>query len=300
MKIIKKFIYSILKRSSLFRNIIKPFINPTESFVKKITFKGAFKVSNNDKKVYYLYNNKFYLETSIYWRGIDAFKWELATRKIWIQLSENSDNIFDIGANTGIYAILSKVYNEDAMVYAFEPQPNIFDVFQKNINLNKYNIIAEKAALSNTIGDLPFYNYGSQTFSESNTTAGSLNKDWRSDRFDHQSIIVPVMKLKNYIETNNISKIDLMKIDVETHEYQVLDGMGKYLNQFRPIIILEVISPDLGLEIDSLFKNLDYIYLNITESGDIVNVKTLGGNTDYNHLLCPKEKIHIIESISIK
>ena len=75
MKIIKKFIYSILKRSSLFRNIIKPFINPTESFVKKITFKGAFKVSNNDKKVYYLYNNKFYLETSIYWRGIDSFKW---------------------------------------------------------------------------------------------------------------------------------------------------------------------------------------------------------------------------------
>ena len=299
MKMIKNFIYSILKRSFLARHIIKPFINPTESLVQSVKFKGIFKVNNNDNKSYYLYNNKFYLENSIYWRGIDNFKWELVARKIWIHLSQHSDVIFDIGANTGIYSILSKVYNESSVVYAFEPQPNIFKILKKNIDINKYDINSEKVAISNIIGSLPFYNYGSQTFSEQNTTAGSLSKDWRSNQNNHQSIIVPVIKLNDYIKNNDISRIDLMKIDVETHEYQVLIGMGKYLNQFRPIIIVEVINPNLGLEIDSLFKDINYMYYNIDESGRIVNVEKLGNNRYHNYLLCPKEKLHITKNINI-
>jgi len=299
MKIIKKLFYSILKRSSVFRNITRYFINPTKLFMQNANFKGAFKVPNNDKKTYYLYNNKFYLENNIYWKGIDSFDWELTARKIWIELSKNSDVIFDIGANTGIYAITAKVYNKKSTIYAFEPQPNIFDVLQKNINLNEYDIIGEEIALSNKTGNLPFYNYGSpQTFLDSNTTAGSLNKDWRSHKINHQSIIVPVIKIEDYIKNNNITKIDLMKIDVETYEYQVLDGMGKYLNQFRPIIIIEIINPVLGLEINSLFENLNYIYLNICESKGVVDVKTLGENSDCNYILCPIEKKYIIENIN--
>ena len=75
--------------------------------------------------------------------------------------------------------------------------------------------------------------------------------------------------------------------------------MGKYLNQFRPIIIIEIINPSLGLEIDSLFKDLDYIYMNICESKGLLNVKTLGCNNNYNYLLSPIEKKHIVESVNL-
>ena len=240
MKIIKKIFNSILKRSQIARNITKPFINPTDLFINNVNFRGFFQVPTNDKKKYYLYNNKFYLENYIFWKGIDIFNWELNSRKIWIELSKYSNVIFDIGANTGIYAILSKVYNEQAIIYAFEPQPNIFNVLQKNINYNKYNIIAEKIALSNQTGDMPFYNYGSkQTFLNSNTTAGSLNKDWRSHKPNHQSIIVPAMKLKDYIISNKITKIDLIKIDVNDNGYSVIKCLEQIIKRDKPALLVE-------------------------------------------------------------
>ena len=103
------------------------------------------------------------------------------TRQIWIHLSKSSKIIFDIGANTGIYSILSKVYNPNSIVSAFEPQPNIYKILKKNNHINNYNISCENIAISNKTGKFPFFNYGRKTFSDRNTTAGSLNKNWREN-----------------------------------------------------------------------------------------------------------------------
>ena len=56
--------------------IIRFLFNPSDKLIKKMRFKGKFKVINNDKKEFYLYNNAFYLENSIFWIGIDNFYWE--------------------------------------------------------------------------------------------------------------------------------------------------------------------------------------------------------------------------------
>ena len=276
--------------------LIRNFITPNEKLMRKMTFIGKFRVQTFDNKSFYLYNNAFYLENSIFWLGIDNFSWEYMTRKIWIHLSKSSKTIFDIGANTGIFSILSKVYNPNALVYAFEPQPNIFEILRKNDKINKFNIVCEKIAISYEKGNFPFYNYRGKTFTKRNTTAGSLNKNWRPN--NQHSIIVPVKTLKDYIEVNRVGTINLMKIDVETLEHEVLVGYGDYLNLHKPIIILEIQNEIIGGKIKSLMNSKNYSFFNIDEENGLKCVQKLGmSKENQNYLICPNSKLNEIKKI---
>ena len=39
------------------------------------------------------------------------------------------------------------------------------------------------------------------------------------------------MKLSSFVEKEKIKKIDLLKIDVETHEVEVIEGYIEYIKQ---------------------------------------------------------------------
>jgi len=251
--------------------------------------KGKFLVQDSNGKSYYLFNQPFNLESEIYWQGIDNIDWEKTTRKIWTMLCERSHLILDIGANSGIFSVMAKAYNPTSIVYAFEPQPNIFSVLAKNNQINNFDLICNNIALSNMEGKFPFYNYGKNTFTRDNTTAGSLNKEWRKGR--QQSILVDVKTLDTYIKENSVPRIDLIKIDVETLEYEVLQGYMNFLHVHRPIIILEVLNVQVGRRIESLFSGHNYLYYHINENEGAVLVSSLGsGLNGNNYIICPIEK----------
>jgi len=263
--------------------LLKFVYTPPIKYAKKLRFKGVFNVKTKKGNSFKLYNNAFLLETHIFWLGIDNYQWENKTREIWCDLSTKSNTIADVGANVGIFSVLAKANNPNAQVIAFEPQPNIFEILKKN------------NAISNTSGSVPFFNHGPNTFSDNNTTSGSLNKTWRP--IDQNSIYVEAITLESYINTNNIEAIDLLKIDVETLEYEVLLGYGSFLLKHEPIIILEIQSKEIGSNIDSLLTIDLYLYYSIDESQGLVKIDVLGTGEDNNYLLCPKSKIHLINSL---
>ncbi len=290
--------------------MLKPFYHPSEKMRRRLRFIGRFRVRAADGKRFYLFNNAFHLENHIFWLGIDRYPWERMTRCIWARLCPSSQTILDIGANSGIYAVLAKVYNRDSQVYAFEPQPNVFDVLMKNNRVNGFDIHCEKLALSSREGRLPFYNYGPDTFTTENTTAGSLNENWV--KRDQQSILVDVKRLDNFIREENIPGVDLMKIDVETLEYDVLLGYGEYLEKHRPAIVLEIQDREIGQKLESLL-GFPCTWFNIHEERGLIEVTELGkpkqGSSaagtepenprkNLNYLLCPPSRIeHIREFI---
>jgi hypothetical protein len=47
--------------------------------------------------------------------------------------------------------------------------------------------------------------------------------------------------LDEVVRTLNLDKIDLIKIDVEGAETYVLSGAQKVINQFRPLLLVEVL-----------------------------------------------------------
>ena len=274
--------------------LVKIIYSPTKPVSRKLRFIGKFKVRTMDGKCFYLFNNAFPLETNIFWIGIDKYDWEKMTRYLWTELSKSSHTIFDIGSNSGIFAVLAKAYNTNSMVVAFEPQPNIFNVLKMNNKVNGFDIHCENIALSNQEGNMPFYNSGEAAFTTENTTAGSLNKEWRPER--QNSILVSVKQLQNYIEDNKIKSIDLIKIDVETFEYEVLSGYGKYLKLHEPIIIIEIQDKTIGKNIESLVDAATYSFYNIYEDRGLIKVENLGvSEQDHNYLLCPQSKLDLIK-----
>ena len=80
-----------------------------------------------------------------------------------------------------------------------------------------------------------------------------------------------------------------MKIDVETHEPEVIEGMGKYLKNFKPTLLIEILNDDIASQIQTLIADIDYIYFNLNEKGHIKQVNNLSKSDFHNFLICDKK-----------
>ncbi|OGF05967.1 MAG: hypothetical protein A2509_10610 [Candidatus Edwardsbacteria bacterium RIFOXYD12_FULL_50_11] len=58
----------------------------------------------------------------------------------------------------------------------------------------------------------------------------------------------------------------------------------------RPAIIIEVLSDDLGDQIGSLVKGLNYLYYNIDENGGIRKTNEITKSDYFNYLLCNEKQ----------
>ncbi|MBA4854111.1 FkbM family methyltransferase [Emticicia sp. BO119] len=281
MKNIIKRIYKLIPFKPHLFKILRAFWIPTKKIRSLLRFNGIVKINILDDLSFKMISNMYTIENEFFWLG-QSNKWERESLNIWKKLCIGKDIIFDIGANTGIYSLIAKTINTDCKVYAFEPQPNIYKSLSENNTLNQFDIICEPIALSNINGVASFFNYGTSAF-ESNSTAGSLNKSHRPQ--NQSSIKVNCQTLESYITTNKLSKIDLMKIDVETHEVEVLEGMKDYLNKFKPIILIEIIDNTVGEKISEIFSKLGYNFFYIDEDKGIFNVKDLKQRKHNNYIL---------------
>ena len=77
-----------------------------------------------------------------------------------------------------------------------------------------------------------------------------------------------------------------MKIDVETHEVEVLQGMGKYLDLFRPAMLIEILNDEVGAGVEEMVKDKGYLYFNIDENAGLKKVDHIYKSDYYNYLLC--------------
>ena len=72
------------------------------------------------------------------------------------------------------------------------------------------------------------------------------------------------LKLDDFIIQNNIDAIDLIKIDVEMHEPEVIEGFKVYLEKFKPIIFIEVLEKSVAEKLNSLFNLKEYLIFHLS------------------------------------
>jgi len=130
----------------------------------------------------------------------------------------NLDVVLDIGANNGLFSLLM-LNNGCKKVYALEPNETSL------INLNSLFkdtdavTIVEKAIYTQD-KDLEFY------IDPNNTTIGSINETHLIQQGSTvQKIIVPAISLKTFIQEHNISRISLVKMDIEGAEYDIIEQL---------------------------------------------------------------------------
>jgi FkbM family methyltransferase len=180
----------------------------------------------------------------------------------------------------------AKALNPAAKVVAFEPAKRTIRYLMENIAENNFDIDAENIALSASQGKATFYD----TVVDHQTSA-SLNpakeKNRTSDTTGILEYEVVVNTFDNYLKEKNISKVDLIKIDVEMHEPEVIKGMQACLSGGLPSMIIEVLNDDMGRQVSGLLKDYGYMCFSLMEYKQMKQVTVIEVTDEkWNYFFC--------------
>jgi len=146
----------------------------------------------------------------------------------------------DIGAYTGLYALVAAKAGADA--YAFEPNPEVFARLQENIDTNRLLCVsAYLIALSDHEGR------ASMALSKTTrlTSGGKITEGT-------DTVLATV-------DGFNFDNVTAIKIDVEGHECAVLRGAIDTIRRYAPLIITEALNDEALQDQAAILKPLGYV-----------------------------------------
>ena len=160
--------------------------------------------------------------------------YEIDTVRLIQRLLKPGMVFFDVGTHVGQYTLLaSESVGGAGEVHSFEPDPVTYRWFASNVKRNGLtNVRANQLALAGQPGTLTL-------FLSEDYDIGS-NSLRRPSSFSGRMCEVEAVTLDSYIESRRVSRVDVMKIDVEGAECEVLKGASALLGrEDRPVMILE-------------------------------------------------------------
>jgi FkbM family methyltransferase len=255
--------------------------SPPPSVYEHLHFQGDFETSVAGHP-FKMRHYGFEVENDVFWSGIGG-NWERVSLGLWTKLCADATYIFDIGANTGIYSLMASALRPSAHVYAFEPVSRVYRRLRENVDLNGYGVRTFPVALSNTDGEATIYDLPTE-----HIYSVTVNKNLHPPGHGI-AMKIPVRRLDGIVREENIPRIDLMKIDVETHEPEVLEGMGELLARDRPTLLIEILDDEVGARVEALVDGLGYRFYNIDERTTYRRAAHLGKSDVHNFLVCSEE-----------
>jgi FkbM family methyltransferase len=158
-----------------------------------------------------------------------AHEYEPKTTEVFREYVKEGSTVIDIGANIGYFTLLAAQCVGKGEVIAIEPESMNVNDLKDNVVLNGFHsVYIENAAVSNKIG-----------VAQLNVSAGESGE---------HSLVIP--KSRKYqkvqpvklitVDSLKAKNISLIKIDVEGHEYEVIEGSKETLRQQSPPMIIEI------------------------------------------------------------
>lgn len=137
----------------------------------------------------------------------------------------------DIGANIGIYTYYFSKFCK--RVESFEPVKIFTSDLRESIK-NKSNIKLNSIGLSNKEGEFEIYTPYLKDEKRLDVGLTSLEKP-----VGHKKFITTKINLKK-LDDYSFEGVELIKIDVEGHEFEVIEGAEKTIAKCKPIILIEI------------------------------------------------------------
>lgn len=133
--------------------------------------------------------------------------------------------IFDIGANIGEFTVQALSFGGNLEVHCFEPVGSTYGQLRKRLSDPPpgSRLFLNRIGLSDRQGEASMKVYGDCLGTNSlyeRPTAVAAHPalaSWREMR-------IPLTTVDTYVNERGVDHIDLMKIDVEGHEFKVLEG----------------------------------------------------------------------------
>src|SRR5690606_26520955 len=189
--------------------------------------------------------------------------------KVVSQISkvQQSLNLYDVGANIGLFSLFFSKFQPKAQIISFEAVPETVEMLKRNLKANAVTVSIVDKALSSDDGFTDFF--------ISHHHKSSLLQNWASDRGTKQvgKITVETVKIDTYCKQNAMLLPDLVKIDVEGAGDKVLKGAYETIKRKRPVILFE---SHLGAEDEAVIEILalfSYKAYRINDNKWVVNEK---------------------------
>lgn len=186
-------------------------------------------------------NHKYYIDKK------DSIVSEvLLSRKVWEEYEtevfkesiKQGATVVDVGAHIGYYTLIAaSIVGNKGKVYAFEPDPGNFRLLQKNVAQSGYtNVVLINKAVTQKSGKTLLF----------------LNKENMGDHriYDvgegQKSISIETVALDDYFK--KLTKIDVIKMDIQGAEVQALKGAEDILKRSNHIKLILEFMPSILLQ----------------------------------------------------
>lgn len=169
--------------------------------------------------------------------------------------------IVEAGAHDGTDAKFMLNLNPDIKIHCFEPASNSFDQLIKKLSdeLVQGKVVCNNLGLSNVEKEAELFIYNELD------QRNSLHLN-RAHIYDPNSLHKEKIKLTtldNYISENRIPKIDFLKLDVEGHETQAIEG-ASFLIENK---LINYIQFEYNNNWEAAGNNLENVFLKLTKYG---------------------------------
>jgi len=235
-------------------------------FLAKILYKTTTLFVGKEKRVVERDGIKFEIDLS---EGIELSLFlfgnfqKHVTQNAFLSIKDNF-TIVDVGANVGLMTLQFAKLVPNGKVYSFEPTFYALERLKKNLSLNEE--LAKRVTVINSF------------VSETSTNAPNIVafSSWKVNgergNNDHPVHLgtpkstegVPAISLDDFAESQQLDKIDFIKIDTDGHEYEVFKGARKAIAKYKPKIIFEIglyVMDEKNISFDfyyTYFRDLNY------------------------------------------
>ncbi|MCW8935480.1 MAG: FkbM family methyltransferase [Gammaproteobacteria bacterium] len=170
------------------------------------------------------------------------------------QYLDSDSNVWDVGANVGVFTFAASSVAHDGTVVSIEADIWLANILRKTAMFNEYsnnNICVLPVAISNENSIASFVIAARGRASNALKVAGGRSQMGGI----RETQYVPTLTLDTLL--NTFSAPDFVKIDVEGAEYMVVQGATHLINKVRPIFYIEV-GDDVSSQILKIFQSANY------------------------------------------
>lgn len=166
---------------------------------------------------------------------------ETAETRVFLKILKPGMVFFDVGAHVGYFSLLaSHLVGETGQVHSFEPTPRTFRLLAENARPHA-NITVNNLAVYSHSSEMVFNDFGALGFAFNSLFPARVPGGKAVPEVKHR---IQTISLDEYVAKTDV-RPDVIKIDAESAEYQIIDGMRNTLRNHRPFFLIEVGDLDL-------------------------------------------------------
>lgn len=188
---------------------------------------------------------------------------------IFVQIFKNSEHTYlkdflygvkvfvDIGANEGYYTLRMLAENPLARAIVVEPNPVAVVLLKKNILSN--NLSDRITIVEGAVGEGSGF-VRLNTVNEVTSIGSVENLTERYSWLNSERVVireVPVFRLDEILDKNDVKRVDILKVDTEGSELQVLKSGEKFLPAIEKIV-LEYHSNERSVQVSDFLEKRSF------------------------------------------